>query len=167
MFKILSTYICWKIYIYKMQHLEGSGTSVLYIGHTVLKRLTLFTLHLFMFFHLAVGLQNGRSLLQVSTQTPRMHFRSDSCMPHPPPIWRRLVFFLPSKTSHEADHYSAVPCNSLSLSLWSKYRAVFTKVSAFVLPLCGSPRFTSVQNHRQYNTSVYYSLCGYKERTVR
>jgi len=23
--------------IYKMQHLEGSGTPVLYIGHTVLK----------------------------------------------------------------------------------------------------------------------------------
>jgi len=26
-----------KIYIYKMQHLEGSGTPVLYVGHTVLK----------------------------------------------------------------------------------------------------------------------------------
>jgi len=26
-----------KIYIYKMQHLEGSGTPVLYIGRTVLK----------------------------------------------------------------------------------------------------------------------------------
>jgi hypothetical protein len=36
MFKILSTYICWKK-IYKMQHLEGSGTLVLYIGRTVLK----------------------------------------------------------------------------------------------------------------------------------
>jgi len=36
MFKILSTYICLKK-IYKMQHLEGSGTSVLYIGRTVLK----------------------------------------------------------------------------------------------------------------------------------
>jgi hypothetical protein len=36
MFKILSTYICWKN-IYKMQHLEGSGTPVLYIGRTVLK----------------------------------------------------------------------------------------------------------------------------------
>jgi len=34
MFKILSTYICWKK-IYKMQHLEGSCTPVLYIGHTV------------------------------------------------------------------------------------------------------------------------------------
>ena len=43
MFKIFSTYITWKkkiyiyIYIYKMQHLEGSGTPVLYIGRTVLK----------------------------------------------------------------------------------------------------------------------------------
>jgi hypothetical protein len=36
MFKILSTYICWEK-IYKMQHLEGSGTPVLYIGRTVLK----------------------------------------------------------------------------------------------------------------------------------
>jgi hypothetical protein len=35
MFKILSTYICWKMY--KMQHLEGSGTPVLYIGRTVFK----------------------------------------------------------------------------------------------------------------------------------
>jgi len=35
-FKILSTYICWKK-IHKMQHLEGSGTPVLYIGHTVPK----------------------------------------------------------------------------------------------------------------------------------
>jgi hypothetical protein len=34
MFKILSTYICWKIY--KMQHLEGSGKPVLYIGRKVL-----------------------------------------------------------------------------------------------------------------------------------
>jgi hypothetical protein len=36
MFKILSTYICLK-YIYKMQHLEGRGTPVLYMGRTVLK----------------------------------------------------------------------------------------------------------------------------------
>jgi hypothetical protein len=36
MFKILSTYICWKK-LYKMQHLEGSGTLVLYIGCKVLK----------------------------------------------------------------------------------------------------------------------------------
>jgi hypothetical protein len=36
MFKILSTYICQKK-IYKTQHLEGSGTPVLYIGRTVLK----------------------------------------------------------------------------------------------------------------------------------
>ena len=36
MFKILSTYICLKK-IYKMHHLEGSGTPVLYIGRTVLK----------------------------------------------------------------------------------------------------------------------------------
>jgi hypothetical protein len=36
MFKILSSYICLKN-IYKMQHLEGSGTHVLYIGSTVLK----------------------------------------------------------------------------------------------------------------------------------
>jgi hypothetical protein len=36
MFKILSTYIRLKN-IYKMQHLEGSGTPVLYIGRTVLK----------------------------------------------------------------------------------------------------------------------------------
>jgi len=35
MFKILSTYSCLKLY--KMQHLEGSGTTVLYIGRTVLK----------------------------------------------------------------------------------------------------------------------------------
>jgi hypothetical protein len=35
MFKIVSTYISSKIY--KMQHLEGSGTPVLYIGRTVLK----------------------------------------------------------------------------------------------------------------------------------
>ena len=38
MFKILSTYICLKK-IYKMQHLEGSGTPVLYIGRTVLNPL--------------------------------------------------------------------------------------------------------------------------------
>jgi hypothetical protein len=36
MFKILSTYICLKN-VYKMQHLEGSGTLVLYMGRTVLK----------------------------------------------------------------------------------------------------------------------------------
>jgi len=36
MFKILSTYIFGKN-IYKMQHLEGSGTPVLRIGRTVLK----------------------------------------------------------------------------------------------------------------------------------
>jgi hypothetical protein len=36
MLKILSTYIYLK-YIYKMQHLEGSGTPVLYIGRTALK----------------------------------------------------------------------------------------------------------------------------------
>ena len=36
MFKISSTYICLKK-IYKMQHLEGSGTPVLYMGRTVLK----------------------------------------------------------------------------------------------------------------------------------
>jgi hypothetical protein len=36
MFKILSTYIC-LINIYEMQHLEGSGTPVLYIGRKVLK----------------------------------------------------------------------------------------------------------------------------------
>jgi hypothetical protein len=36
MFKILSTYSCWKN-IHKMQHLEGSGMPVLYIGRTVLK----------------------------------------------------------------------------------------------------------------------------------
>jgi hypothetical protein len=35
MFKILGTYFFEKIY--KMQHLEGSGTPVLYIGRTVLK----------------------------------------------------------------------------------------------------------------------------------
>ena len=38
MFKILNTYSCWKK-IYKMQHLEGSGTPVLYIGRTVLNPL--------------------------------------------------------------------------------------------------------------------------------
>jgi protein-disulfide isomerase len=37
MFKILSTYIFLKKNIYIMQHLEGSGTPVLYIGRTVLK----------------------------------------------------------------------------------------------------------------------------------
>jgi len=36
MFKVFSTYICLKK-IYKMQHLEGSGTPVLCIGRTVLK----------------------------------------------------------------------------------------------------------------------------------
>jgi hypothetical protein len=36
MFKIVSTYICGKKYK-KMQHLEGSGMPVLYIGRTVLK----------------------------------------------------------------------------------------------------------------------------------
>ena len=36
MFKILGIYVCRKK-IYKMQHLEGSGTSVLYIGRMVLK----------------------------------------------------------------------------------------------------------------------------------
>jgi len=36
MFKILSTlYLLKKIY--KMKHLEGSGTPILYIGRTVLK----------------------------------------------------------------------------------------------------------------------------------
>jgi len=30
-------YLLKKIYIYKMQHLEGSGTPVLYVGRTVLK----------------------------------------------------------------------------------------------------------------------------------
>jgi hypothetical protein len=35
MFKILCTYICLKN-IYIMQHLEGSGTPVLYMGRTVL-----------------------------------------------------------------------------------------------------------------------------------
>jgi len=38
MFKILSIYICRKN-IYKMQHLEGSGTPVLYIGRKVLNPL--------------------------------------------------------------------------------------------------------------------------------
>jgi len=38
MFKILSTYKLLKI-IYKIQHLEGSGTPVLYIGRTVLNPL--------------------------------------------------------------------------------------------------------------------------------
>ena len=38
MFKILSTYIhIYFLNIYEMQHLEGSGTPVLYIGRTVLK----------------------------------------------------------------------------------------------------------------------------------
>jgi len=37
MFKILSTYSCGKKK-YKMQHLEGSATPVLYIGRKVLKR---------------------------------------------------------------------------------------------------------------------------------
>jgi hypothetical protein len=37
MFKILSTYICWKKNIYKMQHVESSDTPVLYIGHMVPK----------------------------------------------------------------------------------------------------------------------------------
>jgi len=36
MFKILSTFIFVEK-IYKMQHLEGSGMPVLYIGRTVLK----------------------------------------------------------------------------------------------------------------------------------
>jgi hypothetical protein len=36
MFKMPSTYICWPK-INKMQYLDGSGTSVLYIGRTVLK----------------------------------------------------------------------------------------------------------------------------------
>jgi len=36
MLKILSSYYLLKK-IYKMQHLEGSGTPVLYIGRTVLK----------------------------------------------------------------------------------------------------------------------------------
>jgi hypothetical protein len=36
MFKILRTYICLKN-IYKMQHLGGSDTPVLYIGRKVLK----------------------------------------------------------------------------------------------------------------------------------
>jgi len=39
MFKILSTYSCWEK-ICKMQHLEGSGTTVLYMGRTVLKGCT-------------------------------------------------------------------------------------------------------------------------------
>jgi len=38
MFKILSTYIfVEKKCIYKMQHLEGSGTPIVYTGRTVLK----------------------------------------------------------------------------------------------------------------------------------
>jgi hypothetical protein len=39
MFKILSTYICLKKYIYIMQNLEGSGTPVLHIGRTLLNPL--------------------------------------------------------------------------------------------------------------------------------
>jgi len=35
MFKILSTYIVEKKYIYKIQHLEGSGMPVLSIGRTL------------------------------------------------------------------------------------------------------------------------------------
>jgi hypothetical protein len=35
MFKILITYICLK-YVYKMQHLEGKVTPVLYIGRMIL-----------------------------------------------------------------------------------------------------------------------------------
>ena len=35
MLKILSAYICWKK-IYKMEHLEGSGMLVLYMGRTIL-----------------------------------------------------------------------------------------------------------------------------------
>jgi len=38
MFKILSTYICWKRNIENATS-EGSGTPVLYIGRTVLKGL--------------------------------------------------------------------------------------------------------------------------------
>jgi hypothetical protein len=38
MFKIVSTYIKKKnIYIYKMQHRDGSGTPALYIGGIVVK----------------------------------------------------------------------------------------------------------------------------------
>jgi hypothetical protein len=37
MFKILCSYIVEKKNIYKMLHLECSGTPVLYIGRTVLK----------------------------------------------------------------------------------------------------------------------------------
>jgi hypothetical protein len=37
MFKILCTYGIFVEKIYKMQHLEGSGTAVLYIGRKVLK----------------------------------------------------------------------------------------------------------------------------------
>jgi hypothetical protein len=37
MFKILRTYICFEKKIHKMQHLEGSGTPVLYMGRTALK----------------------------------------------------------------------------------------------------------------------------------
>jgi hypothetical protein len=36
MFKIFSTYICWKN-VYKVQDLEGSSMPDLYIGRTVLK----------------------------------------------------------------------------------------------------------------------------------
>jgi len=37
MFKILVLIFVEKIYIYKMQHLEGIGRPVLYMGRTVLK----------------------------------------------------------------------------------------------------------------------------------
>jgi hypothetical protein len=39
MFKILGTYIFLKKKTYKMQHLEGRSTPVLYIGRTVLNPL--------------------------------------------------------------------------------------------------------------------------------
>jgi hypothetical protein len=62
MFKILRTYICWKN-IYKMQHLEGSGTPVLYIGRTVLKGKV---------YGLEMKLKRecGRVLLRISDRTP-------------------------------------------------------------------------------------------------
>jgi hypothetical protein len=48
MFKILGTYICLKN-IYKMQHLGGSGTLVLYTGGTFLKGKCIYFINLFQY----------------------------------------------------------------------------------------------------------------------
>jgi hypothetical protein len=77
MFKILSTYICWKK-IYRMQHLEGSGTPVLYIGRFLKVNPAFFTyfvsLKYYIFFvALRPNAGHGLLILEVSRSHTTAH----------------------------------------------------------------------------------------------